>query len=154
MLRTAAYHYELSFAWWYDSKNSKQINLTLNASIADHLNVASFHLLFLVQQTICELIKDMFVVRQLKIWKGDASCKGRPHVENKLFTVVLNVGVFMNSDGQKSWRSHDFLFVPTEPTIYTKKSGAVLLRTISSGQISEATSVTWTNMTRGRGHSQ
>ena len=53
MLRTAAYHYELSFAWWYDSsKNSKQINLTLKASIKDHLNVASFHLLFLVQQTI------------------------------------------------------------------------------------------------------
>jgi UTP-glucose-1-phosphate uridylyltransferase len=85
-----------------------------------------------VQQTICELIKDMFVVRQLKIWKGDASCKGRPHVENKLFTVVLNDGVFMNSDGQKSWCSHDFLFVPTEPKIYTKKSGAVLLRTIST----------------------
>ena len=71
-----------------------------------------------------------FVNREaLKIWKGHASCKGRPHVENKLFTVVLNVGVFMNSEGQKSWRSHDVLFVPTEPTIYTKKSGAVLLLT-------------------------
>ena len=113
---------------------------TLKASIADDLNVASFHLL-LVQQTLGELIKDLFIVRQLNICKGDASCKGLPHVENKLFTVVLNVGVFMNSEGQKSWRSHDFLFVPTEPTIYTKKSGAVLL-TISSGQISEATSVT------------
>jgi hypothetical protein len=28
------------------------------------------------------------------------------------------------------------------------------LLTISSGKISEATSVTWTNMTRGRGHSK
>ena len=70
-----------------------------------------------------------------------ASCKGYPHVENILFTVVLNVGVFMNSEGQKSWRSHDFIFIPTEPTIYTKKSGAVLLK-ISPGKISEATSVT------------
>ena len=52
------------------------------ASIADLLIVASFHLLFLMQQTICELIKDLFIVRQLKIWKGDASCKGLPHVEN------------------------------------------------------------------------
>ena len=43
------------------------------------------------------LIKYLFIVRQLKIWKGDASSyKGRPHVENELFTVVLNVGVFMN----------------------------------------------------------
>ena len=104
---------------------------------------SSFHLL-LLQQTICEFLADEGFVNgeALKIWKGDARCKGRPHVENKLFTVVLNVGVFMNSEGQKSWRSHDFLFVPTEPTIYTKKSGAVLLRTISLGQISEATSVT------------
>ena len=47
----------------------------------------------------------MTVVRQLKIWKGDASCKGRPHVKKKLFTVVLNVGGFMNSEGQKSCRS-------------------------------------------------
>jgi hypothetical protein len=54
----------------------------------------------------------------------------------------MNVGVLMNSDGQKSWRSHDFLFVPTEHTIYTKKSGAVLIL-ISSGQISEATSGTF-----------
>ncbi len=106
----------------------------------DHLNVASFHLL-LVQQTICALITDLFIVRQLKIWKGDASCKVCPNVENKLFTVVLNVVVFMNSEGQKSWRSHDFLFVPTEPTICTKKSGAFLLR-ILLGQIFEATSVT------------
>ena len=110
------------------------------APIADDLNVASLHFL-LVQPTICELIKDLFIVRQMKIWKGDASCKGRPHIENILFTLLLNVGFLMNSEGQKSWRSHDFLFVPTEPTIYTKKSGAVLL-TISSGQISEATSVT------------
>jgi hypothetical protein len=87
------------------------------------------------------LIKDLFIVRQVKIWKGDASYKGRPHVEIKLFTVALNVGVFMNLEGQKSWRSHDFLFVPTEPTIYTKKSGAVLL-TISPGKFSGATTVT------------
>jgi hypothetical protein len=101
----------------------------------------SFHLL-LLQQTICEFLADEGFVNgeALKIWKGDASCKGRPHVEIKLFTV-LNVGVVMNSKGQKCWRSHDFLFVPTEPIIYTKKSGAVLL-TISSGQISEATSLT------------
>ena len=58
-----------------------------------------------------------------------------------LLMYVLNVGVFMNSEGQKSWHNHDFLFVPREPTIYTKKSGAVLL-TISSAQISQATSVT------------
>ena len=65
-------------------------NITLKASIVDDLNVASSHLL-LVQQPICELIKYLFIVlRQLKIWKRDASCKGRPHVENKLFTVVLN----------------------------------------------------------------
>ena len=83
-------------------------NISIKASIADDFNVASFHLL-LVQQTLGELIKDLFIVRQLKIWMGDASCKGRPHVEHLLFTVVLNVGVFMNSDGQKSWRSHDFL---------------------------------------------
>jgi hypothetical protein len=37
--------------------NSKQINLTLKASIAYDLNVASFHLL-LLQQTICEFLAD------------------------------------------------------------------------------------------------
>ena len=102
----------------------------------------SFHLL-LLQQTLCEFLADEGFVKgeALKIWKGDASCKGRPHVEIKLFTV-LNVGVFMNSEGQKSWCSHDILFVPTEPTIYTIESGAVCLLTISLGQISKATSVT------------
>ena len=102
----------------------------------------SFHLL-LLQQTLCEFLADEGFVKgeALKIWKGDASCKGRPHVENILFTLLLNVGFLMNSEGQKSWRSHDFLFVPTEPTIYTEKSGAVLL-TISPGKISETRSVT------------
>ena len=58
MLKTTAYQYELSLAWWYDSKNSKQINLSLKASIAYNLNVASsFHLL-LLQQTICEFLAD------------------------------------------------------------------------------------------------
>ena len=58
MLKTTdSYQYELSLAWWYDSKNSKQINLTLKASIAYNLNVASFHLL-LLQQTICEFLAD------------------------------------------------------------------------------------------------
>ncbi len=79
----------------------------------------SFHLL-LLQQTICEFLADEGFVsgETLKIWKGDAtSCKGRHHVEIKLFTVMLNVGVFLNSQGQKSRRSHDFIFVPTEPTI-------------------------------------
>ena len=57
ILKTTAYQYELSFAWWYDSKISKQINLTLKASIAYNLNVASFHLL-LLQQTICEFLAD------------------------------------------------------------------------------------------------
>jgi hypothetical protein len=98
----------------------------------------SFHLLLLQQTRICEFLDDEGFVNDeaLKIWKGDASCKVRPHVENKLFTLVLNVGVFMNSEGQKSWCSHDILFVPTEPTIYTIESGAVLL-TISLGQISD-----------------
>ena len=102
--------------------------IAIIAPIADDLNVASPLHFLLVQQTICELIKDSFIVRQMKFWKGDASCKGRPHVENILFTLLLNVGFLMNSEGQKSWRSHDFIFVPTEPTIYMKKPGAVLLR--------------------------
>ena len=80
-------------------------------------------------------------MRQLNSWKRDTSCKDCPHVENILFTDVLNV-VFMNSDGQKCrYSSHDFLFVPKDPTIYRENAGAVLLA-ISSGRISEATSVT------------
>ena len=39
--KSMTYH-ELSLAWWYNSKNSKQINLTLKASIAYDLNVVSF----------------------------------------------------------------------------------------------------------------
>ena len=86
--KSMTYH-ELSLAWWYDSKNSKQINLTLKASIAYDLNVASFHLL-LLQQTICEFLADEGFVNgeALKIWKGDASCKNHPHVDI-LCTVVL-----------------------------------------------------------------
>ena len=57
ILKTTTFQYELSFAWWYDSKNNKQINLTLKASIAYNLNVVSFHLL-LLQQTICEFLAD------------------------------------------------------------------------------------------------
>ena len=52
------YQYELSLAWWYDSKNSKQMNLTLKASIAYDLNVASWFHLLLLQQTICEFLAD------------------------------------------------------------------------------------------------
>ena len=66
----------------------------------------------------------------LKSQKGDAGFKGCSHVENTYCAQWwLNV-VFMNSEGQKSWRSHDFILVPTEPsTIYTtKKPGAALLR--------------------------
>jgi hypothetical protein len=56
--------------------------IPFKASIMDDLNVASSFRLLLVQQAICELIKDLFIVRQLKIWMGDASCKGFSHVEN------------------------------------------------------------------------
>jgi len=55
--KSMTYH-ELSLAWRYNSKNSKQINLTLKASIAYDLNVVSFHLL-LFQQTICEFLADI-----------------------------------------------------------------------------------------------
>jgi len=57
-LKTTAYQYQVSFAWWYDSNNSKQINLTLKASIAYDLSVVSFHLLLWLQQTICEFLAD------------------------------------------------------------------------------------------------
>ena len=89
----------------------KTINLTFKASIAD-LNVAPFHLL-LVQQTICELMKDLLIVRQLKSRrKGeDVGCNYSLHAGNVYVTVVLNF-TLINSDGQKSWRSHDFLVVP------------------------------------------
>jgi hypothetical protein len=58
-LKTTAYQYQVSFAWWYDSNNSKQINLTLKASIAHDLNDASFHpVLFLQQTIICDFLAD------------------------------------------------------------------------------------------------
>ena len=44
-----------------------------------------------------------------------------------LQTLLLNF-VLMNSvAGQKSWRSHGFLFVPQQLTIYAKRPGLVLL---------------------------
>jgi len=101
ILKTTAYQYELSFTWWYDSKNSKQINLTLKASIAYNLNVASFHLL-LLQQTICEFLADEGFVNGevLKGLKGDAGFKGRPHVENILCTVVAKCCLYEFRGGQ------------------------------------------------------
>ena len=77
----------------------------------------SFHLL-LLQQTICEFLADEGFVsgETLKIWKGDADLRVVPMLKTYCAQWWLNF-VFMNSEGQKSWRSHDFIFVPTEPTI-------------------------------------
>ena len=104
ILKTTAYQHELSFAWWYDSKNRKQINLTLKAAlIADDLNVAYSTFCCCNKQYVSSwLMKDLLMVR---CWK--ASRRGMlvlrvvPILKTHCAQWWLN-DVFMNSAGVKN----------------------------------------------------
>ena len=111
--------YDTSLPWWHDSKNSKQIYLTLKASrvylndariipsSVDATNSIWFDKWF-VNSEAAEKLEAGRWLKGLSPWWKD-------------------IVVFINSDGQKSWRCHGFLFVPQRRTIYTKTFGAVLL---------------------------
>ena len=93
MLRTRERYKKLSLP-------CKQINLTLNASIAVDLKVASFHLLF-VQQTICERVDEGCAnTKATEKLAGGNGFKACPNVRNILFTVVFDVVFILYLDDQ------------------------------------------------------